>query len=174
MLDQRGQLLRAALGFAGLPQPSYDLALYALRSWLDSWSGIGHVAVGKMFRVHWKSTGSSYSDLSKRFEILCGDKGFEIRPDNLPALISRLWKSIVDYRNTLIEHIDDPRITRGTVSAPGRAGGIITGLMYPGTETPAFRRTEDPRALLRMLEEYVEAMLAFFAVNAKKSPLIVP
>jgi hypothetical protein len=46
VLDQRGQLLRAALGFAGLPRPSYDLPLWALRTWLDSWSGIGHVAVG--------------------------------------------------------------------------------------------------------------------------------
>jgi hypothetical protein len=46
VLDQRGQLLRAALGFAGLPRPSYDRALHALRSWLDSWSGIGRVAVG--------------------------------------------------------------------------------------------------------------------------------
>ena len=46
MLDQRGQLLRAALGFAGLPRPSYDRALHALRTWLDSWSGIGHVTVG--------------------------------------------------------------------------------------------------------------------------------
>jgi len=46
VLDQRGRLLVAALGFAGLPRPSYDLALYALRSWLDSWSGIGHVVVG--------------------------------------------------------------------------------------------------------------------------------
>ena len=26
--------------------PSYDRALGALRSWLDSWSGIGRVAVG--------------------------------------------------------------------------------------------------------------------------------
>ena len=26
--------------------PSYDRALWALRSWLDSWSGIGHVTVG--------------------------------------------------------------------------------------------------------------------------------
>ena len=26
--------------------PSYDRALRALRTWLDSWSGIGHVAVG--------------------------------------------------------------------------------------------------------------------------------
>jgi hypothetical protein len=46
VLDQRGQLLRAALGFAGCSMPSYDRALHALRTWLDSWSGIGHVAVG--------------------------------------------------------------------------------------------------------------------------------
>src|SRR6266566_5870413 len=35
MLDPRGQLLRAALGFSTLPLPSYD-----------SWAGIGRVAVG--------------------------------------------------------------------------------------------------------------------------------
>jgi hypothetical protein len=46
VLDQRGQLLRAALGFAGLPGASYDRSLWALRTWLDSWSSIGHVAVG--------------------------------------------------------------------------------------------------------------------------------
>jgi hypothetical protein len=46
VLDQRGQLLRAAVGFAGCSMPSYDRALYTLRSWLDSWEGIGHVAVG--------------------------------------------------------------------------------------------------------------------------------
>jgi hypothetical protein len=45
VLDQRGRLL-AALGFAGCLMPSYDHPLHALRSWLDSWSGIGHVAVG--------------------------------------------------------------------------------------------------------------------------------
>jgi len=46
VLDQRGQLLRAAVGFATLSKPSYDRALWALRTWLDSWPGIGHVAVG--------------------------------------------------------------------------------------------------------------------------------
>jgi len=46
MLDARGRLLMAALGFAGCAMPSYDRALWALRTWLDSWSGIGHVAVG--------------------------------------------------------------------------------------------------------------------------------
>ena len=46
MLDPRGHLLRAAVGFATLSIPSHDRALWALRTWLDSWSGIGHVAVG--------------------------------------------------------------------------------------------------------------------------------
>ena len=46
MLDQRGRLLRAALGFAGLPRPSYDRSLWVLRVWLDSGAGIGRIAVG--------------------------------------------------------------------------------------------------------------------------------
>ncbi len=46
MLDRRGRLLVAALGFVGLRVTSYDLALHALRSWLDSWPGIGAVAGG--------------------------------------------------------------------------------------------------------------------------------
>ena len=46
MLDQRGRLLVVALGFAGLPRPPYDRALSALRPWLDSWAGIGRIAVG--------------------------------------------------------------------------------------------------------------------------------
>jgi len=46
VLDQRGRLLVAALGFAGLPRPSYDRVLWALRFWLDFWAGIGRVAIG--------------------------------------------------------------------------------------------------------------------------------
>jgi hypothetical protein len=46
VLDKRGRLLRAALGFAGLPRPSYDRSLWALRAWLDSWRGIGDVSAG--------------------------------------------------------------------------------------------------------------------------------
>jgi len=46
VLDQRGRLLTAALGFARCAMPSSDRALWTLRTWLDSWPGIGHVAVG--------------------------------------------------------------------------------------------------------------------------------
>src|SRR5215470_832160 len=44
LLDQRGQLLRAAVGFARCSLPSNDRALWALRTWLDSWSRIGNIA----------------------------------------------------------------------------------------------------------------------------------
>src|SRR5262249_16924627 len=46
MIDERGRLLVSALGFAGCSMLPYDRALHALRSWLDSWSGLGHVRVG--------------------------------------------------------------------------------------------------------------------------------
>jgi hypothetical protein len=79
VLDRRGQLLRAALGFAGLPRPSYDRSLWALRIWLDCWSGIGHVVVGmarqgydfqltrydeKGWRATFYTTGMEYSPTS--------------------------------------------------------------------------------------------------------------
>jgi hypothetical protein len=46
VLDQRGQLPRAAVGLAGCLMLSDDRALWALRTWLDSWFGVGHVALG--------------------------------------------------------------------------------------------------------------------------------
>jgi len=118
---------------------------------------------GMMFRVNWKSSGSSYSDLSKRFETLCREKRLEILPDNLPTLISKLWEAIIAYRNQEIEHPRAPRFW-GTLASPGQqSSSIVVGA----------RQTEDPHALLRMLEEYIEAMRTFFEVNVNKSPLIV-
>jgi hypothetical protein len=38
VLDQCGQFVRAAVGFATLPLPSYDRVLHTLRRWLDSWA----------------------------------------------------------------------------------------------------------------------------------------
>jgi hypothetical protein len=46
VLDQRGRLLRAALGFVTLRTAPADPALHELRSWLDSWRGIGAIAAG--------------------------------------------------------------------------------------------------------------------------------
>jgi hypothetical protein len=46
MLDRRGRQLPVAISFVDIrPAPS-DAALGALRSWLDSWAGIGAVTAG--------------------------------------------------------------------------------------------------------------------------------
>ena len=128
--------------------------------------------LGLVFGVKWKRSGSSYSDLSIRFTALCGQKGLEILPDDLPALISKLW-AIVDYRNKLIKHPGDSPVGRGTLFAPGEASSIVASRMYPTEQDAAFRQTEDPHALLRALEAHIEAMLTFFEVNAKRAPLMV-
>ena len=44
---------------------SYDRALWALRTWLDSWAGIGHVAVG-MHRQGYDLQLTQYDDRGKR------------------------------------------------------------------------------------------------------------
>jgi hypothetical protein len=46
VLDARGRLLLAALGFASLHAAPRHPALAALHGWLDSWRGIGDVTVG--------------------------------------------------------------------------------------------------------------------------------
>src|SRR5260370_5530985 len=46
MLDHRGRRLRVALSLLELRPAPADAALAALRSWLDSWTGIGAVTDG--------------------------------------------------------------------------------------------------------------------------------
>src|SRR2546429_4257947 len=85
MLDQRGRLLVAALGFAGCSMPSYDRALYALRTWLDSWAGIGHVAVG-MHRQGYDLQLPQYDDRGWRATF--SSTGLEPSPTNATGTAS--------------------------------------------------------------------------------------
>ena len=58
----------AALGFAGLPRPSHKRSLWALRTWLDSWPGVGHVAAG-MHRQGFELQFTQYDERSWRATI---------------------------------------------------------------------------------------------------------
>jgi hypothetical protein len=61
VLDARGRLLRAALGFVALrPAPRHP-ALDALHQYLDSWHGVGAVAAG-MQRQGWDLQLTAYGD----------------------------------------------------------------------------------------------------------------
>jgi hypothetical protein len=85
VLDPRAQLLRAALGFAGLPKPSYDRALWALRTWLDSWSGIGRVAVGMAVPFFDRPTVMS----PLRTSTSCQRRAYAGQPDSRDVLMHR-------------------------------------------------------------------------------------
>src|SRR6266550_1076857 len=88
----------AALAFARCALPSYDRALWALRTWLDSWSGIGHVAVG-MHR-----------------------RGFDLL---LTQYDERGWRAtfLHDWRGALAHERDRHRVGADAVAC-GSAGGV--------------------------------------------------
>src|ERR1700756_1954275 len=114
-LDPRGQLLRAAVGFAGCSIPSYDRALWARRNWLDSWPGIGHVAVGmhrqgydlqltrydeKGWRATFYTTGMEHSPTSAT------STGWERTP----------WHAV---QGAARDAYDEPMARRSELSRPG-------------------------------------------------------
>ena len=59
MTDRRLATLRAALGFLQLPPRAPELGL--LHRWLDSWTGIGLIAVG-LHRRGWDLQLTQYGD----------------------------------------------------------------------------------------------------------------
>jgi hypothetical protein len=72
----------AALGFAGCSMPSYDRALHALRTWLDSWSGVGHVTVGMHRQGQPATDGDRREDVRMKLALLGlrrGTVAFEAR-----------------------------------------------------------------------------------------------
>jgi hypothetical protein len=98
MLDPRGRVLRAALGFAGLrPAPPHP-ALHALRRWLDSWSGIGHIVVGmnrQGYRLHLTNIDSvTWRATFARDTMLSAD-GFAVERTPWRAVQGAAWEALV-------------------------------------------------------------------------------
>ncbi len=100
MLNQRGRFLRA-LWFLELRPAPQDTALIALRSWLNSWTGIGAVAVGMAHQDYdlqltrydargWRATfyvsGTEHS--------LTRFVGSAVEPSLWPAVRSAAWEAL--------------------------------------------------------------------------------
>jgi len=102
MLEQRGQLLRAAVGFAGCSMPSYDRALWALRTWLDSWPGIGRVAVG-MHRQGFDLQLTQYDDRGWRATFYT--TGMEHSP-SVTASAQAAWQTVTASRTIGGDRVD--------------------------------------------------------------------
>jgi hypothetical protein len=105
VLDQRGRVLVAALGFAGCPMPSYDRALWALRSWLDSWAGIGRIAVG-MARQGYDLQLTRYGERGSRATFYT--TGMEHSPTGATgsAWEPTPWRAVQQAALSALQHLD--------------------------------------------------------------------
>jgi len=130
--DQRGRLLVAALGFAGLPRPSYDRALWALRFWLDSWSGIGRIAVGMARQGYdlqltrydergWRAT--FYTTGMEHLPTSATGTGWERTPWH--ATQRAAWEALKKATEKAGSLLSTPqRIVEGGCVRPGPSGGM--------------------------------------------------
>lgn len=91
MLDHRGRLLVTALGFVGLQPAPRHPALEALRSWLDSWLGIGAVVAGMARQGYDLRLGAVRRPLERASSREAGSKG---RPGREPSPMRTNWGAL--------------------------------------------------------------------------------
>jgi hypothetical protein len=83
----------AALGFATHPMSSYDRALHALRSWLDSWRGIGAVSVG-MHRQGYDMQLTQYDERGWRATFYVTGMEHSLTSDTASAWGPTPWRAV--------------------------------------------------------------------------------
>src|SRR2546426_9526647 len=92
---------------------------------------------------------------------------------NLLEMPAELQKHIVSYRNTRIEHVEEPRLSFGTVWDGSGKTKIAPGFLYPepGEAETMQNPTGDVDEILLLLDNYIIAILDLFDANAEKSIL---
>jgi hypothetical protein len=81
------------LGSITLPMPSYDRALHALRSYLDSWPGIGRVAVG-MHRQGYDPQLTQYDERGWRATFYVTGMEHSLTSDTASAWEPTPWRAV--------------------------------------------------------------------------------
>lgn len=124
------------------------------------------------FGLNWTRMGSTHVALAQDFKRACKAHNASVLPPDLFKMIEALNQRLIRYRNHLIEHPSDPRLTKMTISsATGKVRIAPTILeFYADGKNPFLGRdTENVEDLLRSLDEYMLAMLQFFRANKVNS-----
>ena len=91
-------------------------------------------------------------------------------PASLTALIDDLGRRVSDYRDRSITHAYSPRTFRGTTfELVGRDAAILTGTLYPRSESETSTTSETPRTLLPAIEGYVLELVDYLEGNRHKA-----
>jgi hypothetical protein len=120
-VNDRRALLTAALGFLQLP--AQTSALRAPHTWLDSWTGIGHIVVGMDrhgFRLSLEKWGNSDGGWTAAFE-----RDAKVSPAGFGSAATP-WQRYNRPRGAPFAAADN--------SPPGRHGGLLPRLNHNGSE----------------------------------------
>ena len=130
--------------------------------------------IASTFRFYfWKKPQWNHRQLTSHMERICTKKQLTVTPNCILQMPADLEKQIVSYRNTRIEHVEEPRLQFATMWNSDKKTKISPIFLYPqpGEAESQQNPTGDLEEILRLLDSYVVAMLDFFDANADKSIL---
>jgi hypothetical protein len=130
-------------------------------------------AISRFVGIPKKTKGSSHQWIIRGFYHTSKGMGLDISP-TFKKYVDTLLKRVIDYRDDLIEYPDDASLlTTITVASEGHFS--LSTSTAPGTPPPSPGKTsENPRVLLREIDDYLMETIDFFERNLSKSALRAP
>jgi hypothetical protein len=121
----------------------------------------------------WKRADWNHRQLMDSFENISRRKGLRLPDPDLLKMPCNLHGRIVSYRNTRVEHVEEPRVLFGTMWGLDKKARIAPSIIYPvGDEAKTAQEpTGDIEEIMALLDQYLTAILDFFEANADKSIL---
>jgi hypothetical protein len=121
----------------------------------------------------WKRADWNHWQLTHNLEKVCAKKGLHMPDLGLLKMPSELGAKIVAYRNTRVEHVEEPRLHYATMWGPDKKPKIYPILLYPteGEAKSMQKPSGDIDEIMALLDHYMTSMLDFFDANAEKSVL---
>lgn len=121
----------------------------------------------------WRKPKWNHWQLVSNIERICAEKPLAIVAPDILTIPAELQRHVVAYRNTHIEHVEEPRLLFGTAWGPDNKAKIHPTLLYPehGDAEALQIFTGDLDEILGLVSKYIIGMLDFFDANADKSVL---
>jgi len=121
----------------------------------------------------WRRSDWNHWQLAANLENICKKKAFTVPSDDFLRLPGELQEKVVSYRNTRVEHVEEPHLRFATSWGPDKKAKIMPTFLYPTEkEVKELQNASgDLDELLSLLDTYMVAMLDFFDANADKSAL---
>ena len=113
----------------------------------------------------------SHHKLSKDFVEYASKKGLSKPPKELIDSINNLQKRVVDFRDDIITHMNNPRSMKGTMFQYDTGEAWISEHKIYPKEGETQNDGMAPSRLMKILDEYIEKMVSYILHNKEKAKL---